>query len=59
MLEYSLAHGTSFFAAALLLNLAPGPDIAFIMGHTVNDGKKNGLAAMFVGLACRLPFIEK
>ncbi|SHJ33669.1 Threonine/homoserine/homoserine lactone efflux protein [Desulfatibacillum alkenivorans DSM 16219] len=47
MLEYSPAHWTSFFAAALILNLAPGPDIAFIMGHTVNGGKKNGLAAMF------------
>ena len=46
MLEYSFGHWTSFFAAALLLNLAPGPDIAFIMGHTVKGGKKTGLAAM-------------
>lgn len=46
MLEYSLAHWSSFFAAALLLNIAPGPDIAFILGHTVKGGRRSGVAAM-------------
>lgn len=46
MLEYDLAHWSAFFSAALLLNLAPGPDVAFIMSHTVQGGKKAGTAAM-------------
>ena len=32
--------------AAFLLNLSPGPDIAFILGHTVKGGAKAGTAAM-------------
>ncbi|HIP23959.1 MAG TPA: LysE family translocator, partial [Rhodobacteraceae bacterium] len=28
MLEYTLLHWTSFLVAAVVLNLAPGPDIA-------------------------------
>lgn len=46
MLDYTMAHWTSFFVMALILNLAPGPDIAFILGHTVQGGKRAGLAAM-------------
>ena len=46
MLEYNFAHWTSFMAAAVLLNLAPGPDMAFIISHTVRGGKKAGMAAM-------------
>jgi hypothetical protein len=30
MLQYGLVHWSAFFVAALLLNLAPGPDLAFI-----------------------------
>lgn len=47
MFDYSLLHWTSFFIAAALLNLAPGPDIAYILGHSVSGGKKAGFSAMF------------
>ena len=33
--------------AAALLNLSPGPDIAFILGQTMRGGRKSGFAAMF------------
>lgn len=46
MLHYSLAHWSTFLTMALLLNLAPGPDIAFILGHTARGGKRHGAAAM-------------
>ncbi len=47
MFEYSLLHWSTFFAAAFLLNLSPGPDIAFILGQTVRGGRRAGFAAMF------------
>ena len=47
MFDYSLLHWTSFLTAAVLLNLAPGPDIAFILGRTISGGTKAGFAAMF------------
>ena len=47
MFEYSLLHWSTFLAAAVLLNLSPGPDIAFILGQTVRGGSKSGFAAMF------------
>lgn len=47
MFDYSSAHWVSFFIAAFLLNVAPGPDFAFILSHTVKGGKKAGAAAMF------------
>ena len=47
MFDYSLIHWTTFLIAAVLLNVAPGPDIAFILGQTVRGGKKSGFAAMF------------
>jgi len=46
MFEYSMTHWTTFLAAALLLNISPGPDMAFILSHTVKGGKKAGTAAM-------------
>ena len=46
MFDYTLAHWSTFLAAALLLNLSPGPDIAFILGHTVRGGARAGTAAM-------------
>ncbi len=33
MFDYSLLHWTTFLTAAVLLNLSPGPDIAFILGQ--------------------------
>ncbi len=47
MFDYSVLHWSTFLAAAVLLNLSPGPDIAFILGQTVRGGKKSGFAAMF------------
>ena len=47
MFDYSLLHWTTFLVAATLLNLSPGPDIAFILGQTVRGGRRSGFAAMF------------
>ncbi|HXS06798.1 MAG TPA: LysE family translocator [Rhizomicrobium sp.] len=47
MLHYGFVHWSTFFGAALLLNLAPGPDLAFILSHTARGGRLHGLAAMF------------
>ncbi len=46
MFDYSLLHWTTFLTVAALLNLSPGPDIAFILGQTVRGGRKSGFAAM-------------
>ena len=46
MLEYDLAHWMTFLAAALLLNVSPGPDIAFILGKAITGGAHTGLLAM-------------
>jgi threonine/homoserine/homoserine lactone efflux protein len=59
MLHYSVAHWWEFFGAALLLNLAPGPDLAFILGHTARGGVRHGLAAMlgiWTGVLCHISF---
>lgn len=47
MFDYSLVHWSSFFIAATLLNLAPGPDMAYILAHTAKGVKSSGFAAMF------------
>lgn len=47
MFDYSLAHWSTFIAAAVLLNLSPGPDIAFILAQTAKNGQRSGFAAMF------------
>ncbi len=47
MFDYSLLHWTTFLTTAVLLNLSPGPDIAFILGQTVRGGTRSGFAAMF------------
>lgn len=46
MFDYSMLHWTAFVTAAVLLNLSPGPDIAFILGQTVRGGRRAGFAAM-------------
>ncbi len=46
MFDYSLLHWMSFFTAAVLLNLSPGPDIAYILGQTIRSGRRHGVAAM-------------
>lgn len=47
MFEYSVLHWTTFFTAAVLLNLSPGPDFAFILAQTARGGRRPGFAAMF------------
>jgi threonine/homoserine/homoserine lactone efflux protein len=47
MFDYSLAHWLAFLSAAVLLNLSPGPDIAFILGHTMRSGKRAGFSELF------------
>ena len=47
MFDYSLAHWATFFTAAVLLNLSPGPDMAFILGQTAKRGLPSGFSAMF------------
>jgi len=47
MFDYTLAHWSTFFVAAVLLNLSPGPDIAFILAQTAKNGLRSGFAAMF------------
>ncbi len=47
MFEYTLMHWTTFLTAAVLLNLSPGPDMAYILGQTAKNGRKGGFAAMF------------
>lgn len=46
MLVYDLGHWVAFLGAALLLNLSPGPDIAFILQKTMSGGRRSGLVAM-------------
>lgn len=46
MFDYTMLHWTTFLTAAVVLNLAPGPDVAFILGQTVRGGRKSGFAAM-------------
>ncbi len=43
---YDLQHWLTFLTAAVLLNLSPGPDMAFIIGHTLKSGRKAGFIAM-------------
>ena len=47
MFDYGLAHWAAFLVSALLLNLSPGPDMAYIIAHTAKNGKRAGFAAMF------------
>ncbi|MCA9918783.1 MAG: LysE family translocator [Anaerolineales bacterium] len=46
MFDYTLLHWTTFFSAAILLNIAPGPDMAFILAQTARKGRQGGFAAM-------------
>jgi len=47
MFDYSIAHWVTFFTAAVLLNLSPGPDMAFILAQTAKRGVQSGFSAMF------------
>jgi len=45
--DYSLMHWVTFVSATVLLNLSPGPDLAFMLGQTIKGGRAWGFAAMF------------
>lgn len=47
MFDYTLTHWVTFVSATVLLNLSPGPDMAFMLGQTINGGRARGFAAMF------------
>jgi threonine/homoserine/homoserine lactone efflux protein len=49
-------HGLPLFAAAaLLVNLTPGPDMLFVIGTSAARGRRDGVfAALGVGLGCML-----
>ena len=47
LFAYDLQHWLTFLTAAVLLNLTPGPDVAFILAHTARGGRRAGFAAMF------------
>ena len=47
MFDYTFAHWATFLTAAFLLNLSPGPDMAFILGQTARGGIPSGFSAMF------------
>ena len=47
MFDYTVVHWMTFLSAAVLLNISPGPDIAFILGQTLRNGRRQGFAAMF------------
>lgn len=42
-----LVHYTPFLLAALLLNISPGPDMAYIIGQTAVHGRKIGFFSSF------------
>jgi len=46
MFDYSMIHWITFVSATLLLNLSPGPDMAFMLGQTIKGGRAMGFAAM-------------
>lgn len=59
MLVYDLSHWSTFLAAAIVLELAPGPDLAFVLGQTAKGGKRAGAAAMlgtWAGALCHVAF---
>jgi threonine/homoserine/homoserine lactone efflux protein len=46
LFAYDMQHWLTFFTAAILLNIAPGPDIAYMLTHAVRGGRASGFAAM-------------
>ena len=47
MFAYDASHWLTFFGAAILLTLAPGPDLAFILGQSIKRGRQAGFEAMY------------
>lgn len=47
MFDDTIAHWMTFIVAAVLLNLSPGPDIAYILSQTLKNGQRAGFYTMF------------
>ena len=47
MFDYSILHWSTFFVAAVLLVMSPGPNIAFILSQVLKGNKSGGFAALF------------
>lgn len=59
LFAYDLHHWLTFLAAAFLLNITPGPDLGFILAHTIRGGRTCGFAAMigvWTGAFCHVLF---
>jgi len=59
MFDYSAMHWVTFVSATILLNLSPGPDMAFMLGQTIKGGRAWGFAAMlgmWLATACHAVF---
>lgn len=53
MIAFGIIHPRIFFAGVLLLNLAPGPDTAYIVGRSVSQGRRAEIfSALGVSLGC-------
>lgn len=46
-INLDFTHFTAFFVATLVIAIAPGPDMAFIVSRSVAEGKKVGIATAF------------
>jgi threonine/homoserine/homoserine lactone efflux protein len=46
MFAYDLLHWSSFFGAAILLVLSPGPDHIFVLSTALKQGRRAGYAAL-------------
>lgn len=46
MFDYTWAHWAAFVSATMLLNLSPGPDLAYILGQTIRHGQRAGFVAV-------------
>ena len=46
LFSYSATHWATFLVAALLLNVTPGPDMAYVLGHAIRRGRRAGFVAM-------------
>ena len=44
---------SAFFAAAFLLNIAPGPDMLYVMGRSIGQGRRAGtFSALGIFVGC-------
>ena len=46
LFSYSMTHWATFLTAAVLLNITPGPDMAYVLAHSLRRGRRAGFIAM-------------